>query len=51
MVYYLKHLLIMELRFDAILYTNLGNENSNAGNIKCSRGPQVRQPYCRVIYK
>jgi len=36
-----KHLLIMELRFDAILYSNLSNENSDAGHIKCSRGPQV----------
>jgi len=33
-------LLIMELRFDAMLYSNLGNENSDAGHIKCSRGPQ-----------
>jgi len=28
----------MELRFDAILYSNLGYENSDAGRIKCSRG-------------
>jgi len=31
----------MELRFDAILYSNLGNENCNAGHIKCSRGPHL----------
>jgi len=36
-----KYLLIMELRFDAMLYSNLGNENSDAGHIKCSCGPQV----------
>jgi len=31
----------MELRFDTMLYSNLGNENSDAGHIKCSGGPQV----------
>ena len=36
-----KHLLTMEFRFDAILYSNMGNENYDAGRIKCSRGPQV----------
>jgi len=41
MTCYLKYLLIMELRFDAILYSELGNENSYAGHIKCSCGPQV----------
>ena len=45
-----KYLLIMELRFDAIFYSNLGNENSDADHIKCSwgphlaRGPQVPHP-------
>jgi len=34
----------MELRFDAMLYSDLGNENSDAGHIKCSRGPQVLTP-------
>jgi len=29
----------MELRFDAILYSKLGSENSDAGHIKCPRGP------------
>jgi len=28
----------MELRFEAMLYSNLGKENSDAGHIKCSRG-------------
>jgi len=32
---YLKYLLIMELRFDAISYSELVNENSDAGHIKC----------------
>jgi len=31
----------MELRFEAMLYPNLGNENSDAGHIKCSRGPHL----------
>jgi len=44
MTYYLKYLLIMQLRFDAILYSKLGEENSDAGLIKCSRGPQVPHP-------
>jgi len=46
-----KYLLITELRFDAILYSKLGNENSDAGRIKYSRGrhlscgPQVPHPW------
>jgi len=36
-----KYLLIVELRLEAILHSNFGNENSNASHIKCSRGPQV----------
>jgi len=42
-----EHLLIMKLCFDAMLCTNLSNENSDAGHIKSSRvvhlvhGPQV----------
>jgi len=36
--------LMMELRFDTMLYFNLGNENSDAGHIKCSRGPQAPTP-------
>jgi len=41
----------MELRFEAMLYSNLGNENSDAGHAKCSRGlhlargPQVPHPW------
>jgi len=34
-----KYLLIMELRFFAMLYSNVGNENFDAGHIKCTRGP------------
>jgi len=44
MTYYLKYLLIMEFRFDSILCSELGKENSDAGHIKCSRGPQVPHP-------
>jgi len=32
-----KYLLIMELRFDAMLCSNLGSKNSDGGHIKCSR--------------
>jgi len=35
----------MELRFDAKLHSNVGNENSDAGHIKCSHGPQVLHPW------
>jgi len=36
-----KCLLIMEFRFNAMLCSMLGNENSDAVHIKCSRGPHV----------
>jgi len=36
-----KYLLIMLLRFDMMMYSNLGNENSGAGYIKCSHGPHL----------
>jgi len=36
-----KYLLVMELRFDAMLYSNVGNENSDAGHIKWSRGQHL----------
>jgi len=36
-----KYLVIMELRFDVMLNSNIGNENSNAGHIKCSRRPHL----------
>jgi len=41
MTCYRMFLLIIVLRFDAILYSKLGNENSDAVPIKCSREPQV----------
>jgi len=49
----------MELRFDAILYSKLGNENSDAGHIKCSpephlaRGSEAPHPavYCNCCAK
>jgi len=34
---YLKYLHITEFRFDVILYSKLGDENNDAGHIKCSR--------------
>jgi len=39
---------VMEFRFDANLYSNMGNENSDTGHIKCSRGPQVPHPCPRI---
>ena len=40
-----KYLLIVELHFEAMLYSNVGKENSDAGHIKCSRGPHLgRRP-------
>jgi len=39
-----KYLLMMELHFDAILYCNSSNENSDADHIQCSRWPQVPHP-------
>jgi len=39
-----KYLLTTELRFDAMC-SNLGNESSDAGHMKCSRGPQVPHPW------
>jgi len=45
-----KYLLIMELRFEAMLFSNFGNEDTDAGHTKCSRrahlarGPQVTHP-------
>jgi len=34
MTYCLEYVVIMELRFDAILYSKFGYENSDAGHIK-----------------
>jgi len=39
-----KCLLVIEFCFDVTLCSNLGNENSNAGHFKFSRGPQVPHP-------
>ena len=40
-----KYPLIMEIPFDAILYSKLGNEISDASHIKCSPGPHLaRRP-------
>jgi len=47
MTYYVKYLLTMELRFDAILYSKLGDENSDAGHIICSRGLEVPNLWCK----
>jgi len=35
-----------KFRCDAMLCSNLGNENSNAGHSKCSCGPQAPRPCC-----
>jgi len=40
----------MELHFDAMFYSNLGNENSDTGHIKCSRGPQVPHPWYKPTW-
>ena len=42
-------LLVMELRFDTMLCSNLDDGNSDAGDIKCLHGPQVPQPGLRGI--
>jgi len=34
----------MELRFEAMLYSSLGNQNPDADYIKCSRGLQAPHP-------
>jgi len=34
----------MDLRFDTMLYSNLGNKHFVAGHTKCSCGPQVPHP-------
>jgi len=40
-----KYLLIIkDFRFDVMLYSILGSENSDAAHIKCSRGPRVPHP-------
>jgi len=37
----------MELRFGAMLYSDLANKTSDVGHIKCSRGPQIPLPWFR----
>jgi len=39
----------MELRFVAMLYSNLGNGDCNAGHTKCFRGPQVPHPGLEML--
>jgi len=39
-----KYLLIMELSFDAILYSKFGNKNYGADHTKCSHRPQIPHP-------
>jgi len=39
----------MEIRVGEVLYSKLGNENPDAGHIKCPRGPQV--PHERMFYQ
>jgi len=36
---------IIVLCFDAILYSNLSNENSDSDHAKCLRVPQVPHPW------
>jgi len=50
MTYYLKYLLSTELRFDAILYSKLTNENSDTGHIKCSCGRRFPTPELDVTF-
>ena len=38
-------LLVVKFRFDAMLCANSGKENSNASHTRCSRGPQVPNPW------
>jgi len=38
----------MKLRPDVILYSILGNKNSVASHIKCSRRPQVPHPRAKA---
>jgi len=44
-----KYLLIMELRFDTMLYSNLGNENFGAGHINCSGFPRGIETIEKVL--
>jgi len=42
-------LLVMEFRCGTLLCSNLGDGNSDAGNIKCLHGPKVPHPGFRGI--
>jgi len=44
-----RYLLAMELRFDAMLRSNLGSESTDAGQSKCSPGPQVPDSYSALF--
>ena len=46
-----KYLLITELRSEAMLYSYLGNENSDAYHIQCSRWPQVPHPWSGSVLR
>jgi len=46
-----KYLLIVELHFDTMLCSNVGNESSDAGHIKCSRWLQVPHPWLKQQLK
>jgi len=41
----------MELRFDAMLCSNLSNGKFDAGHVKCSRDPQVPQSPPLILNK
>ena len=45
MTCHLKYLLIMKLRFNAILYSTLGKENSDVGHIKRSHRQHLARKY------
>ena len=46
-IYLIKVPAYYVLRFDAMLYSNLVNENSDAGHMKCLREPQIPHPCFR----
>jgi len=45
-----KYLLIIVLRFDAILYSELGNENCNTDHNQMFMRPQVPHPWIKPLY-
>ena len=40
---------VMELHFDGMLFSNLGNKNSDVGHIKCLYRLQVTHPCFKVF--